>query len=331
MKKRSIRAFLLLITLLSIWSLSCSELLIEVEGSAGYEFVPVVSGLRNPMAIDTDGKGNVWIAEAGTGNSDGAVVMISPDRTKTILTSGFYAVKGADGVEGLTGIRAHDDRWVTVLNGADGMIYAYNVEDFIPGSLPLPVYTNSNSRDYGSAARSYRSSAKSRIFDTVFDESDNGYFVDAGANLIMKWYYRDGSISVFAEIPPSENGTEAVPTGIVYDGNKLLVSTFSGPPYAAGSSRIYAVDLAGNVTLHKDGLTAAARLELTPQKGLLITRYGDYTGDKFVPNTGAILNEKGEELLEDLPLPIDVKSIDSKSFYFLSNQTGTLYKASLIE
>src|SRR5689334_22353686 len=38
----------------------------------------LASGLEAPMGIETDWKGNIWVAEAGTTKNDGKVVVVAP-------------------------------------------------------------------------------------------------------------------------------------------------------------------------------------------------------------------------------------------------------------
>ena len=88
------------------------------------------------------------------------------------------------------------------------------------------------------------------------------YFADAGANAIIR-RSKTGDLSVLAEIPGVANPTpvgppvvQSVPTGIVYDGQKFLISTLLGFPFPSGKAVIYQMDLSGKVSVYQQGFTS---------------------------------------------------------------------------
>ncbi|WP_146624570.1 hypothetical protein [Larkinella arboricola] len=74
----------------------------------------------------------------------------------------------------------------------------------------------------------------------------------------------DGSLSIFATFPDETNPsfpavgpptTDAVLTGIVYDGTHFRMSTLTSFPFPAGRSKIYQESTTGAVPLLKDGFS----------------------------------------------------------------------------
>jgi hypothetical protein len=84
---------------------------------------------------------------------------------------------------------------------------------------------------------------------------DQLYVSDGGLNLIWQVHIPTRTYSILAQFPPVPNPLfpkvlgpmeEAVPTGIAYSNGQLLVSLFSGAPFAEGTSVVEQVDPAGN-------------------------------------------------------------------------------------
>lgn len=80
------------------------------------------------------------------------------------------------------------------------------------------------------------------------------YVTDGGQNAVWQIDIQTGAFWKLTEFPdirnplfPSTGGPyeEAVPTGIAYSGGRLLVTLFSGAPFAPGTSSVQQVDLTG--------------------------------------------------------------------------------------
>src|SRR5690606_18643339 len=132
----------------------------------------------------------------------------------------------------------------------------------------------------------------------------------------------------FARIPNIAAMTEAVPTGIVFDGSKFLVSSLSGGPFIKGSAKILQVDLDGTVSDYKTGFTTATDILLTPNNKPLITEFAEFSlaPPGFVPATGRIANEEGATILGGLTMPTDLEREGDKTYYLLSYAEGTIQK-----
>lgn len=94
---------------------------------------------------------------------------------------------------------------------------------------------------------------------------------------------------MFATIPPINNPSgapaqvQAVPTGIVFDGHKFLVCTFTGFPYPAQKATIYQVDLSGNTAVYQTGLSTLTDIELGLDQRPVVLEYGTWTVKHLYP------------------------------------------------
>ncbi|MBF9254830.1 ScyD/ScyE family protein [Pontibacter sp. 172403-2] len=154
--------------------------------------------------------------------------------------------------------------------------------------------------------------------------------VDAGANAIIKHDKNSKALSLFARFPNVGPATEAVPTGIVYDGNRFLVSTLTGFPFASGAAKIFQVSQEGNVSEYKSGFTTLTDIVLTPNNKLFVTESVEFSlttiPPGFNPKSSRVANEDGTYLIEGLSLPTDIERSGSKTYYVLSYGLGTVQK-----
>jgi hypothetical protein len=128
------------------------------------------------------------------------------------------------------------------------------------------------------------------------------FIVDAGLNGIVKLERSTGTLSVFTTFDPIANPTEigppqidVVPTGIVFIDDHFYVSGFTGFPFLPGFSRIYQVDLNGNVSVFKDSLTSVVDLAIDPRDNNLVAlEYSEFNLDAgFLPGTGKVIKFSG--------------------------------------
>lgn len=328
MKKSILLSFTTFLTL-AIGIVACTtDHVVPIPEPARFAVTTVDTTLRGPIGLEMDGNGNIWIAEIGTGNDDGAIVMLTPGGQKTTVISGFHSIAGPESNEGLSHIK-YDNGKLYILHGIDGILYVADVSNFKAGDPQIPVASLTQT-DIGTYSRSLNLTdpVNSNIFDIEFDGAGNYYVADAGANAIFKWDKNNGNISLFAKIPSVAGGTiDAVPTGIVFDGSKFLVSSLTGFPFAPGNAKIFAVDLNGNVTIYKDGFTMLTHIELSANKKPLVTKFSDFAlPNGFVPFSGAVLNEDGTVLAAGLMMPTDIRRTGDRQFHVISFALGQLYK-----
>src|SRR5689334_7789957 len=73
----SLSLFLLFAVLL--FSSGCKKIIEHLPDPA---ITTVATGLTNVIGVETDSKGNAWVALFGTGNNDGKVMVVTPNGKK---------------------------------------------------------------------------------------------------------------------------------------------------------------------------------------------------------------------------------------------------------
>lgn len=284
-----------------------------------------VSQLKAPLGFTQDSKGQFWVTEAGTGNNDGALVMITAAGVKTTVATGFPSVISMGSIEGLSRPMIKDGI-IYVSHGVSGMLYKGDISAFKPGDAALPL-TYFQKEDIGTYVRSQNLSSplNSNVFDQLIGPDGHLYMVDAGANAIIKKDKTSGALSVFARFDNVATGIEAVPTGIVYDGTNFLVSNLAGAPFLAGNARIFQVTPTGTVSVYKTGFTNLTNLVLTKNNKPLVLQLGEF-GAGFTDGSGKVLDETGKTLLSGLTMPTDIIRTGDREFYVLSYKFGKIQK-----
>lgn len=299
-----------------------------IQDPTAFTATEFVSGLKMPVGMSIDEKGQLWVAETGTGNNDAQVSMVTPSGSVHTVITGLNSVFANGAIEGMSHVLYADGK-LYILNGNAGRLYAADVSSFKPGDSPIAA-SALESEDIRSFVHSLNLTdpLNSNAFQLTFGPDNHLYIVDAGANAIIKRDKNSKALSLFAQIPNINPTTEAVPTGIVFDGSKFLVSSLSGGPFVKGSAKIFQVDLNGNVTEYRTGFTTATDILLTPNNKALITEFAEFslTQPGFVPGTGRIVNEEGLSLLDELTMPTDLERSDDKTYYLLSYAEGTIQK-----
>jgi hypothetical protein len=290
---------------------------------------PVVTGLRNPIGLTTDESGNMFITEIGTGANDAAIVMVTPGGTKKTIVSGLPSAIGPEGSpEGISHLLYNNGK-LYVLHGIAGKLFIVNVAGFTTSSPEIPASSLENF-EYGNQIKAFHlaSPDNSNLYDLTFGPDGDLYMVDAGSNAVFRRSKTDGNIYLFAVLPKigPMPGVDAVPTGIVFDGKKFLISTLTGFPFTPGAAKIFAVDPAtAVVTPYKENFTTLTHLELTVNNKPLALKFANF-GMGFTPNTGAVLDENGNVLASGLMMPTDIKRVGDKEYLLLSMPMGTVHK-----
>jgi hypothetical protein len=305
----------------------------------------VASGLQAPMGIETDWNGNIWVAETGTANNDGKVVVVVPgasiaDKEATItydaiinLSSITNALSGE--VEGPANLLL-DNGTLYILAG--DFLYTADVSSFNPGDAPIDANTLPH-EDIGSWVRSQNivTPNDSHPYDLIKGTGDKLYIVDAGANAIIQ-RKNVGDYSVFAQFPDFPNPTQtgapyiqSVPTGIIFDGSNFLVSTLTGFPFLNGQAVVYRVSMSGNVSVYKKGLTTLTGIAPGNFFGHAVLHFGSFGPTGFDPNTGSLLLTNGlttKVIANVLNMPAGIKQTNHQSWYVTSLGDGTLLEIS---
>ena len=291
---------------------------------------PFVSNLKAPIGLALDDKGNIWVTEAGTGNNnnDGSVSMITPSGQKTVFVAGLISVINQGSIEGISKLLYRDGK-LYFLHGFSGKLYIADVSSFKSGDAAVSL-ASIPSHDIGDFVRKqkYTDPLNSNPFELALGPDNNLYISDAGGNAIIKRDQATGDLSEFALIPKTEEGIEAVPTGIVYDGSKFLVSTLTGFPFTAGAARIFQITTSGVISeYNKIKFTTLSGITLSVNNKPIVVQHGTF-GMGFTAGTGKIVDENGNTLLEGLSQPTDIVRSGDKTYYLLSYKDGTISKLS---
>ncbi len=294
-----------------------------------------VTGLAAPIGLETDAAGRVWVAEAGTGQNDGRVSMITSDGKVHPVITGFdsQVFMGSE-LDGLNHILFADG--VLYILGSHSRLYKANVVNFQPGNTPL-LASSLPVEDQSQFILNFnfaQDTQETHLYNMTLGPNGDLYFTDAGANAIIR-RTKAGVWSVFATIPGFPNPTpigppfvESVPTGIVFDGQKFLISLLTGFPFPSGASTLYQMDQAGVVSPYVPGFTTLVDINLTTDPGALVVQHGVFGPQGFAPNTGQIrrVTSTGSSLaVGGLNLPTDLKQADATTYY-VTTLVGTLLK-----
>jgi hypothetical protein len=281
-----------------------------------------VTGLNHPIGGSIDSKGNLWVTDAGTGNNDASVVMINPAGEKTTFVEGLPSILANGSIEGISHPLIQGNT-LFFLHGISGMLYKADVSSFAKGSAAVAL-TSLPSEDVKTYINSQNlvDPVNSNAYDLAVGPDNDIFFTDAGSNAVIR-RKNDGTLSVFAKIPNIADQTEAVPTGITYDGDKLIVTCLTGFPFAAGAAKIFKVDKSGVVSEYKTGLTLLSSVALTVGNKPLVTQLGIF-GAGFGATDGKVLDESGKVLAEGFGMPTDIIRKDDRSFYVVNYLSGKI-------
>lgn len=300
--------------------------------------IAFATGLTAPLGIEADAKGQLWVTEAGTGNTnDGQLSLITPQGNVFPVVEGFPSVVSPEGaVFGLNHLILKDGT-LWMLHGVEGKLYKFNISSFKPGDAALQA-NELEYEDIGTFVKNYAfkdDNNETDIFNLTIGPGGDLFIADAAANAIIRRKAATGELSVFATIPPIDNPTgdpakvQAVPTGIVFDGHKFLVCTFTGYSYPAKRAAIYQVDVNGNTSVYQTGLSTLTDIELGIDQKPVVVEYGTWTGETFAQNSGAIVRSApngNTPLVTGLNFPNSIKRSGFLTYYIAQTYEGKIQK-----
>lgn len=321
--------YLLSATVLLTFATGCNDL-DGLDGLLASQRPILTDKLINPIGMSVAPNGRVWVSETGTGSNDGRVSVVSGTGQVYPVFTGFQSDLRPDGEVTGVGHVLYKDGILYILGGYTGRLYRVDVSGYRLGDSPRSA-SSLTSEDIGTYVLSQNLSdpIDSNIYSMTFGPDGNIYIVDAGANAIIKRDKDSGVLSVFARFPNLNPRTQPVPTDIVHDGSRFLVSLLTGFPFTAGSAKIMQVSNSGVVSDYRTGFTTLTAIELTASKAPVVTQLAEFvfqppTNVGFQPNTGAVRNEAGTVLLGGLEQPTDLERISGSTYYILSSGDGTI-------
>jgi sugar lactone lactonase YvrE len=316
--------------------LACEDSSTGPDGTPSEPQIEVLAtGLRAPQGIAVDSQGRVWVAEQGSGSDDSRISMITADGTVHTVLDGLPSNLVMGSPAGVNHLLIQGG----TLWGAQGLgeddprsnLLRIDISGFEAGDPPLTM-ADVVVEEIGPfvLAEDPSGTGQTNIYNLAFGFGGDLFIVDASANAVIR-RSASGALEVFAVLPGIPNTTgvgppvmQAVPTGIVFDGSRLLVSSFPGFPFPIGAARVYAIDASGTVTEFRTGLTSAVDLTLDPAGRPIVAQLADgFTAD-FQPNTGKILrltDQGTETILEDLNFPSGI-AFPSADLLYVTDLTG---------
>ena len=328
------------LALLLLLCTSCEELLDKAEDwkPPHPQIKAFATHLTSPLGIETDAKGQLWVTEAGTGLApDGQLTLITPQGNAFPVVKGFFSRISPEGaVFGLNHLVLQDGM-LWMLHGVEGKLYKFDISSFQPGDAPVSA-DELQYDDIGSFVKNHvfpEDTDETDIFNLTIGPEGDLFIVDAAANAIIRRKATTGALSVFATIPPIANPdgepavVEAVPTGIVFDGQRFLVCSFTGYPFPAQAATIYQVDLHGTSSVYQTGLASLADIGLGTDNYPVVIEYGTWTGETFAPNSGRMVlsaQRKNIPLLTRLNFPNAIERAGPKTYYIAQTFDGVIQK-----
>jgi len=305
------------------------------------------TGLLFPIGMVMDDKQNLWVTESGTGKNDGQLTLITPAGKKHVVAAEFPSmIRVPENIPvGLHHLIIRNDKvFFTHTDGkGGGYLYTLDISKYKIGDPPINA-SQLEKIDISSFIKSELNEEYSNPYDIICGPNQELYIVDAGANAIIK-IDKTGVQSLVSEIPGIKNpldfgpeDLESVPTGILWDGNKFLVTTLNGMPFPQGHARIMQMDLNGNVMEYKSGFNSLTDITLSPSKKLVVLEHGTFVrppgpGTGWQANTGRLLLVGDSEnivLKDGLTAPTAVVSSGNGFYYVNSFRNGTILKLKTI-
>ncbi len=257
------------------------------------------TGLTSPIGLEVDAQGRLWVAEEGSGSHDSRISVVTTDGQVHPFLTGLPSelVEGDPlGAEHVY-LDANGDLLIAQGEGSDFLsesVLRISTAGFSPGDSSRTIDDLKAIHKIGRFSLS-SGAASTNPYAMAIGPNGDLYIVDAGLNGIVKLERCTGNLSVFATFAPIPNPTnegppfmDPVPTGIVFNNNKFYVGLFVGFPFLPDSSRIMQIDLNGNVSLLKTGLTSVIDLAVDPRDNNLVFLQFARWEFPFVPNTGGV-------------------------------------------
>lgn len=235
-------------------------------------FEIVAEGLNNPRGLAFAPNGQLYVAEAGTGNNDAAILGINMKKgTTESLVTGLPSYTAAMGdIVGVHDVsfQGRGNLLAPIGLGADPTTRAGGSK--FGWLLKVPpsgkVQFRADVAGYESIANPHPAALDSNPYSVQALPDGNAVVADAGANALFHVNLGTGAVStlavfpdrdVAAPFPPFTASAQAVPNAVTLgpDG-ALYVGQLLGFPFTPGESKVFRVTMDGSVSDFATGFTS---------------------------------------------------------------------------
>ena len=311
-------------------------LLIAAAGTTAHA-QPVVeeyaTGFVNPIGLTADANGNLWVAEQGTGSgTTSRVSVVTPDGQVHPFLTGIPSNTPAFEPIGAEHVAFDSNGKALVLSAAWGTgplnesILVVDTTGFLAGGTPRSVADRDTTFPVGPYVRAQ--GGVPNPYRIVVLANGDWLVVDASYNGIIRRELATGTLSDFCKFSPIGQ-SEAVPTGITFDGTDFFVGTLTGLPVPPGAAKVFKVTAAGAQSEFKGGFTAIVDLAINPVDGsLFVLQHARFAGG-WADGTGSLLRIRGgrvDTLLVDMRRPSGMAFTSDGTLYLSSYSLDNVVK-----
>uniref|UniRef100_A0A832G864 ScyD/ScyE family protein n=1 Tax=Ignavibacterium album TaxID=591197 RepID=A0A832G864_9BACT len=288
------------------------------------------TGLLNPIGIEIDGAGNLWVGEQGTGSGNTAKVsMVNTNGQVFTFMNNLPSSAPAFEPIGATDVCFDIDGKLMIITGQNtagdtlgSRVLFVDTTGFVPGQTPFNrsnILSTIKLNDIQSNGNPYK----------ITPGFENDLFiVDAYYNNIIRWHRNNGSLTVFSSFAPIGQ-SEAVPTCIAYVDTGFFVGNLVGLPVPIGAAKVYYVDLAGNNSVFQGGLTAIVDVAINPIDNTIYALQHAQFGPPWLDNKGRLFrihNGTVDTLISDMPRPSGMVFDANGNLYITSFSQDNILK-----
>lgn len=290
------------------------------------------TGLLNPIGIEIDAAGNLWVGEQGTGSgSTASVSMVTTDgqvhKFMVDLPSSapaFEPIGATDVYFDIDGKLIIVTAQTTTGDTLAARLLKVDTTGYVPGQTPL------NRSNIESIINLNTLLSNGNPYKVTAGFENDLFVVDAYYNKVVRWHRSDGSLSVFSSFAPIGQ-SEAVPTCIAYNDTNFFVGNLVGLPVPIGAARIYTVDLAGNNSIYQGGLTAIVDVAINPiDHSLYALQHAEF-GPPWLNNKGRLFrihNGILDTLISGMQRPSGMVFNSNGDLFITSIQADNILKVS---
>lgn len=290
------------------------------------------TGLLNPIGIDIDSNGNLWVAEQGSGSGNTAKVsMVTTDGQVHTFMVDLPSSAPAFEPIGATDVCFDIDGKLMIVQGQ-------NTNGDSLGSTVLFVDTTGFSQNFTIRNRSnvqsiinLKSLQTGNPYKIITGFENDLFIVDAYYNNVLRWHRNNGSLSVFSTFAPIGQ-VEAVPTCIARNNDtSYFVGILTGLPIPIGAAKIYSVNLAGVNSVYQDGLTAIVDVAIHPVDHTIYALQHAQFGPPWLDNKGRLFrihNGIVDTLISNMPRPSGMVFDSNGNLFITSFSQDNILKVS---